>query len=1334
MENESSSFHPSSLIPHPSKKVDELLEELFVSGGTPEEVCRAYPELLSQVRAGWERLCAVETEVDALFPHSTSLNGAGPSALLPAELPRIRGYEMQGILGRGGMGVVYKAWHLRLNRAVAVKMLLAGVYARTEELERFLREAEAVAGLRHVNVVQVHDVGDLNGQPYFTMEFVEGGSLAQKLAGMPQPAGQAAALVATVAEAIQMAHSSGVIHRDLTPANILLTADGTPKITDFGLARRMENGGGLTLSGATLGTPSYMAPEQAQGQKGAIGPGADVYALGAILYELLTGRPPFRAETAAATLQQVLAEDPAPPSRLNSLVPRDLETICLKCLHKEPPRRYASAAALAEDLHRFGRGEPIVARPVGPLERGWRWCRRNPREAALAGLALLAMLLVGSGLWWSDRQRTKRHAEQILQEARTRRGAEGLLDQAKSMRRQAHWAQAKEVLEQAALVIGDEGPEDLRRQLQQAQRDLPMAEKLDGICQAKVTIVDERFNTAQAPPAYAREFSAYGLAISDGSVTELAERIRGSEIKQELIDALDDWIFLEPSELVGKLAAVASAADPAPWRDQVRHAVAARNVAALARLAEEAPPAEQSVRLLAALGWQLSSTGQKQVAIALLGAGNVGLLTSPASAGPLLAALARISAGTDSVRFLRRLQQEYPADFWVNFTLGNALATTDPGEAVGYYRAALAIRPTAFAVHSNLGIVLKNMGRINESIALFRRAVQIDPNNVPARDSLGIVLTIVGRPDEAIDHFRQALKFEPKDAKVYFDLGVSLQTKGRLDDAIDSYRRALQIDSRFAPAHDYLGVQLLSMGRIDDAIDHLQQAVRIDSRFAEAHKHLGVALANKGRINDSIDHFEQALHLNPQDAMAHGYLGKALVAQGRIDKAIDQFGQALRINSEDAMARGALGVALMMKGRTDEAIDHFERALRTDPKDAITRGNLGNALATKGRIDDAVSQLRQAVALQPKHASMQKRLRTLLMRQGRVDEVRIAWGNALEANPPEHDAWYGYAELCLFLGHEDEYRRARQALLARFGTTNDPATAERTGRACLLLPATGDELHQAVILAERAAAADRSKYAGVYAHFLFVQGLAEYRQGQFERAMAAMRGDAARVLGPAPRLVLAMALHRNGQAAEARNILASAILAHDWSAAQVRDQDGWIYHALRREAERLILPDLPAFLAGKHKPQDNDERLALLGVCQFKDLRGAAAALHAESFANDPNLAENLQAGHRYNAARAAAVAGCGACADGAKSNEEERERWRKQACAWLRADLKAWTKKLDTGTSADRVQAQKSLSHWRDDPDLAGLRDQDALDKLPPAERQECRTLWRNVEALIER
>jgi WD40 repeat protein len=311
--------------------------------------------------------------------------------------PDIPGYEVLGELGRGGMGVVYRARQTGLNRPVALKMVLAGTHAGAAERARFRAEAEAVARLQHPNIVQIYETGEADGHPFFSLEFCPGGSLAARLAGTPLPPAEAARLVEVLARAVQAAHERGIVHRDLKPANVLLLDDGTPKLTDFGLAKQLGSGAGQTASGAIVGTPSYMAPEQAGGKSKEVGPAADVYALGAILYECLTGRPPFKAETGAETLLLVLAEEPLPPTRLLPKVPRDLETICLKCLQKEQNQRYATAAALAEDLRRFRAGEAIAARPVGVLERGGKWVRRNPLVAALVA-AVAAALLLGAGV------------------------------------------------------------------------------------------------------------------------------------------------------------------------------------------------------------------------------------------------------------------------------------------------------------------------------------------------------------------------------------------------------------------------------------------------------------------------------------------------------------------------------------------------------------------------------------------------------------------------------------------------------------------------------------------------------------------------------------------------------------------------------------------------------------------------------------------------------------------------------------------------------------------------------------------------------------------------
>jgi hypothetical protein len=353
-------------------------------------------EARKEADAGAETVAAGAQPPDAPPSEAATLAPAGPPP--SGDRPTVPGFEILEELGRGGMGVVYKARQVSLNRFVALKMILAGPYSGPDHLARFRREAEAVACLQHPGIVQIHEIGSHAGHSYLALEYVPGGALTTRCAGRPLPPMLAADLVHTLARAVHYAHQRGVVHRDLKPGNVLMTEDGSPKITDFGLAKRLDPDGRaseeLTQSGAILGTPSYMAPEQASGKRGGIGPAVDVYALGAILYELLTGRPPFQADSTVDLIFKVVSEAPASPRKLNPTLPRDLETVCLKCLQKEPAQRYGSAEALADDLKRFRNGEPTLARPAGKVERFRRWAwRRRWRLAGGAAAALVLLLL-----------------------------------------------------------------------------------------------------------------------------------------------------------------------------------------------------------------------------------------------------------------------------------------------------------------------------------------------------------------------------------------------------------------------------------------------------------------------------------------------------------------------------------------------------------------------------------------------------------------------------------------------------------------------------------------------------------------------------------------------------------------------------------------------------------------------------------------------------------------------------------------------------------------------------------------------------------------------------
>jgi hypothetical protein len=409
-------------------------EELREAGQTVDiaELCQKCPELEPALRERLRALCELNA---ALASETTLISDASPAggvADQPDTFPGLPGFEILRELGRGGMGVVYQARQTALDRLVALKVLLGGRYASASSRARFKAEVESIARLQHPNLIQVFEVGEHEGHTYFSMEFVGGGNLEERFGSGPQPAHEAAELVAILAGAMQAAHERGVIHRDLKPANVLLSASSTreaqwgvpgvgiPKITDFGLAKRMDIPSSQTRTEHVMGTPSYMAPEQAKGQSKQVGPATDIYALGAILYRLLTGRPPFLAEGAIETVRQVAEEEPVAPRQVQPTVPVDLETICLKCLHKQPDQRYGSAAELEDDLRRFLAHEPILAKPIGWWGRLAKWSRRRPAAAGLIAVSALSVIvLFGAALWFDWRlteelQNTRKAHERTL--------------------------------------------------------------------------------------------------------------------------------------------------------------------------------------------------------------------------------------------------------------------------------------------------------------------------------------------------------------------------------------------------------------------------------------------------------------------------------------------------------------------------------------------------------------------------------------------------------------------------------------------------------------------------------------------------------------------------------------------------------------------------------------------------------------------------------------------------------------------------------------------------------------------------------------------------------
>ncbi|MBI1833173.1 MAG: protein kinase, partial [Planctomycetes bacterium] len=396
--------------------IDELVEG-YDQALAANEMPAVDPRMFELSPAELDELLAIEDCVFTLKRlGAKAKSGETRKPRTPHVLPTIPGYEIKRVIGHGGMGIVYEAVDCELHRTVALKMVLGGGRSH-ERRERFLREMQAIASLEHPNIVRLYDGHQAGDQMFFTLEYVDGGTLADALNGKPQPFHQAAEMVILLARAIHYAHGRGVIHRDLKPGNVLCQRDGTLKISDFGLAKIVHEEIELTKSSQWLGTPCYMAPEQASGT-GDIGPAADIYALGAILYEMLTGRPPFLADSSMAILDHVRNEDPLPVGQHRAGVPRDLETICMKCLSKEPEQRYATAEALADDLQRFLANEPILARPPGTFERGVKWAKRHPTWCTT--LCFLFVMLIATPavtvMFWLERERTAEAANRARQE------------------------------------------------------------------------------------------------------------------------------------------------------------------------------------------------------------------------------------------------------------------------------------------------------------------------------------------------------------------------------------------------------------------------------------------------------------------------------------------------------------------------------------------------------------------------------------------------------------------------------------------------------------------------------------------------------------------------------------------------------------------------------------------------------------------------------------------------------------------------------------------------------------------------------------------------------
>jgi tetratricopeptide (TPR) repeat protein len=871
----------------------------------------------------------------------------------PADWPRVPALELVHILGSGGMGVVFKARQTTLDREVAVKFLRDAHAADWEQRERFLQEARAVARLRHPNLVQLYEFGEAptasgpTSLPYLVLEYVSGGSLADLMRGSPQRPKEAARIVETLADAMQYAHQQGVIHRDLKPANVLLSEECrvmsdesktipptpntslitnhlslVPKITDFGLAKFLA-GSDLTRTGDVLGTPGYMAPEQAAGKFGSITTAVDVYGLGAILYEAMTGRPPFHAETAPATVYQVQHEDPVTPRRLQPTVPRDLETICLKCLRKEPGRRYASAQDLADDLRRFQAGEPIRARPVGTAERMVIWCRRKPAIAGLLAALVLVFLAGSSGVLWQWQRATRQRDTARQEKKRAERHLQIVRDRVKDLDRMGHelvqtpgkYRTGQAVLKQALAFYEELLPEEgndpeVRREAAEHYGQVAWIHHILG-------------QEAEAGEAWDDQGRLLTRLLKENPAdTDLRMRLadchrwRGNALRSQgkAPEALEAYRQAEDlhEELQNEF--------PDNARYQIALANTLLNMAPLLsgqRQAEELEPLYQRITKLFRAAVQAEPNNQRfkaEMALGLEDQGQFFLNTG------------RPSEAEDSVREAVEIHQNLLAAGYMKGSieraearslvrLGRVFAATDrTQQAEESYRQAAYILDRPFDESPESALRRADLARTLVGLAnLIKESGQKEiarPDAPPQAPGVG---HRPGRGEEiadirrrAIDHYEKLHADFPENAQYEFDLVWNylklVDLLGELDrssDAAKLYRKALKLESADADVNNELAWFLATCAepRWRDparAVSLAKKAVDAKPESGNYRNTLGAALYRSGDDKAAVAELEKAMSLRSGGdsldwfflAMTHWRLGELDQARTWFDRAV----------------------------------------------------------------------------------------------------------------------------------------------------------------------------------------------------------------------------------------------------------------------------------------------------------------------------------------------------------------------------------------------------------------------------------------------------------------
>jgi tetratricopeptide (TPR) repeat protein len=1012
------------------------------SGGADDpRVLHAVEEYLAELEAGrapgraafLARHAAVADRLgeylDGLELIHRAGSAAGPAA--PAAEADLAGAEPLGDfllvreLGRGGMGVVYEAVQRSLGRKVALKVLPFAAALDARQLQRFQNEARAAAGLQHPHVVAVFGVGCERGVHYYAMQLIDGQTLAAVIAALRDPLGADASLSSTVraalstrpdgarsrpyfrsvaelgvqaAEALDHAHQLGVVHRDVKPGNLMLDAAGKLWVTDFGLAQ-VATEAGLTLTGDLVGTLRYMSPEQALAKRVPVDHRTDVYSLGATLYELLTLRPAVAGNDRQELLRQIAFEEPVPPRRLDRTVPAELETVVLKALQKNPADRYATAGELADDLSRFLKNVPIRARPPTAGQRVRKWGRRHPAlVAALAAALTAAVLVLGGSVGWIA---SDRHTRAMATQAEVGTA----LDESASWQQRRRIPEALMAARRAkGALAGGHADLALRKQVEARVDDLELLASLEEARLEGAAVKDDHFDYDFVDRRFGEIFRKSNLDVEGGSAEEAATRIGASTVVLELASFLDEWAMLrravnpQDEPRWQRLLRVAQTADPDAWRTQVRDALARRDQEALKRLTAS----DQALQLPP---WTLNVVAR---------------------------VLARQGARQRAEALLRKAQQRYPDDFWLNHLIFQVIVLQDDpprgeirfAEAIPFLRVCVALRPQSPGARLNLGRALEDMGDLDGAIAEYREAIRLKNDYVDAYINLGGALRTNGDVDEAMAMCREAIRLNKDCAEAHVNLGNALQDKGQVDDAIAACCEAIRLKKDLPEAHISLASALRAKGDVDGAIAACREAIRLNKGLLpDAHNGLGNALHEKGDLDGAIAAYREALRLKKDFAGVYYNLGIVLHAKGDLDGAIAAYREAIHINENWAEAHCNLGHVLFAKGQFAEALLHFRHGHELGAKNPRWRYPSARWVRDAERLVELDAKLRQILEGKAKPAGAGERID--LAELCRLKHLHAAaarfYHEAFMADPrrvddPENDFRYNAARAAALTG------------------------------------------------------------------------------------------------------------------------------------------------------------------------------------------------------------------------------------------------------------------------------------------------------------------------------